>query len=58
MNIKNVMGKEHFNCLKIIYKQYFSYIEYIRKVLSTDKTEESIKKFSNELTNFDFYYIF
>jgi len=36
----------------------YKYIEYVRKVLNTRKTEESIKYFSNEHTNFDFYYTF
>ncbi|KAG4092770.1 beta and beta-prime subunits of DNA dependent RNA-polymerase [Neocallimastix lanati (nom. inval.)] len=37
---------------------YYKYIEYVRKVLSKGKAEKSIKNFSNEHTNFDFYYTF
>jgi len=36
----------------------YKYIEYVRKVLSKGKAEKSIKTFSNEHTNFFFYYIF
>jgi len=36
----------------------YKYIEYVGKVLSKGKAEKSIKYFSNEHTNFDFYYTF
>jgi len=38
---------------------YYKYIEYVRIILNTKETDESIKKkISNEHTNFDFYYTF
>ncbi|KAG4092861.1 hypothetical protein H8356DRAFT_1404191 [Neocallimastix lanati (nom. inval.)] len=56
LNIKNVIRKENFHSLEMFTD--YMYIEYVRKVLSKGKAEKSIKYFSNEHTNIDFYYTF